>query len=84
MTYTQQMTKQDIKQAMQNEAQLLGFELVYADLRSGCFHVKSGAVVRMGHVWRRIDRAGIASQVNSVCQHGDRLDTLRGSVYFNQ
>ena len=69
---------------MATEARNLGFELVYTDLRSGCFHVKSGAVVRMGHVWRRIDRAGIASQMNSVCQYGDRLDTLRGSVYFNQ
>jgi hypothetical protein len=76
------MNKHEIKQAMAVEAKQLGFELVYADLRSGCFYVKSGAVVRMGRVWRNIARLDIAAQVNAICQYGDRLDTMSGSVYF--
>ena len=76
------MTAQETKQAMQTEAERLGFQLVYSNLRTGCFHLKHGTTVRMGFVWRRIDPAGIASQVKAVSQYGDRLDTMRDSVYF--
>lgn len=70
-----------IKQIMQMEAQNLGFELVYSDLRSGCFHIKQGSTVRMGFIWRNIKQDDIAAQMKSISQYGDRLDTLRGSIY---
>jgi hypothetical protein len=69
------------KQFMQIEAQNLGFELVYSDLRTGCFHIKQGSTVRMGFVWRNIKQDDIAAQMKSTSQYGDRLDTLRGSIY---
>ncbi len=77
------MTAQETKKAIQAAAQRLGFKMVYLDLRTGCFHIKQGVTVRMGFVWRRIDTVGIALQVKTVSQYGDRLDTMRGSVYFN-
>ena len=78
------MTAHETKQTMQAAAERLGFQLVYSNLRTGCFHLKQGTTVRMGFVWKRIDPAGIASQVKTVSQYGDRLDTMRDSVYFNQ
>jgi hypothetical protein len=76
------MNAQQTKQTIQTEARRLGFELVYSNLLTGCFHLKQGSTVRMGFVWRRIDPSGIASQVKSVSQYGERLDTKRDSVYF--
>ena len=78
------MTAQETKQAMQAAAESLGFALVHSDLRTGCFHIKQGTTVRMGFVWRRIDQAGITDQIRTASQYGDRLDTMRGSTYFNQ
>ena len=76
------MTTHPTKHALQPEAERLGFQLVYSNLRTGCFHIKQGTTVRMGYVWKRIDPAGIASQIKTVSQYGDRLDTMRGSAYF--
>jgi hypothetical protein len=78
------MTKQDTKQLMQIEAQRLGFTLVYSDLRTGCFHIKQGTTVRCGWVWRNIKPNDIAAQINSTSQYGDRLDTIKTSIYFNK
>lgn len=74
-------TSHQTKQIMQTEAQNLGFELVHSDLRTGCFHIKQGDAVRMGFVWRNIKQDDIAAQIKSTSQYGDRLDTLRGSIY---
>jgi hypothetical protein len=35
----------------------------------------------MGFVWRKIKQEDIAAQMKSTSQYGDRLDTLRGSIY---
>ena len=67
------MNTQMTKQAMAAEAHSLGFELIRVDLRSGCFHVKRGNEVRMGHVWRNITSADIATHVKLVCNYGDRI-----------
>lgn len=75
------MTKQDTKQAMQSAAKSLGFELVYTDLRSGCFHIKKDNTVRMGFVWRNITKDAITDQIKTVSQYGHRLDTMQGSKY---
>ena len=75
------MTKQDTKQAMQSAAKALGFELVYTDLRSGCFHIQKGNIVRMGFVWRNINTDAITDQIKTVSQYGQRLDTMQGSQY---
>jgi hypothetical protein len=76
------MTAHETKQTMQAAAERLGFALVYSDLRTGCFHIKQGTIVRRGWVWRNIKPNDIAAQVSSTSQHGDRLDTIRGSAYF--
>lgn len=76
------MTTHPIKQAMQAAAKNLGFELIYSDLRTGCFHIKQGATVRAGYVWRNIKPADIAAQISITSQYGNRLDTMRGSAYF--
>jgi hypothetical protein len=78
------MNAHETKQAMQAAAERLGFELVHSDLRTGCFHIKQGTTVRMGFVWRNIQPADIAAQISSTSRYGDRLDTMRGSAYFNQ
>ena len=75
------MNKQDTKKAMQSAAKAFGFELVYSDLRSGCFHIKKGQIVRMGFVWKNIDKDGITDQFKTVSQYGQRLDTMQGSKY---
>ena len=67
------MNTQMTKQAMATAAHNLGFELVHADLRSGCFHVKRGNEIRMGHVWRRITLADIATHVKLICNYGDKV-----------
>jgi hypothetical protein len=77
------MTAQETKQAMQAAAQRLGFALIYSNLRTGCFHIKKGTTVRRGWVWRNIKPDDIFAQINSTSQHGDRLDTMRESAYFN-
>jgi hypothetical protein len=64
------MTKQEIKQTLSEQAAIHGFALVYSDLRSGCFHVKNGAIVKMGHVWRNITPPDLAAHVRSVCVYG--------------
>ncbi len=78
------MTKQDTKQLMQTEANAIGFEVVYSDLRTGCFHVKQGTVVRKGYIWRNISASDIPAQIKSVAKYGDRLDTMKTSIYFNK
>lgn len=76
------MNTHPTKQAMQAAAHSLGFELVYSDLRTGCFHIKQGTTVRAGYVWRNIKPADVAAQISSASRYGDRLDTLHGSAYF--
>ena len=78
------MTAHETKQTMQTEAERLGFQLVYSNLRTGCFHIKQGTTVRRGYVWRRITPTDIADQIKTVSQYGDRLDTMRGSAYFTR
>ncbi len=76
------MTTHPTKQAMQAAAERLGFQLVYSDLRTGCFHIKQGTTVRAGYVWRNIKPDDIAAQISSTSQYGNRLDNMRGSAYF--
>lgn len=77
------MTNDQIKQALSNEAHLHGFQLVHSNFRSNYFHVKRGAEVRMGYIWKRITSESISAQVNATCKYGDRLDTIKDSLYYS-
>jgi hypothetical protein len=75
------MTKQEIKNTLANAANQLGFELVYSDLRTGCFHIKQGSIVRRAYVWRNISVKDIIGQMKTAIEYGDRLDTMPNSKY---
>lgn len=73
-----------IRQALAAEAAKHGFVVDYADLRCGLFFLKRGTEVRSIGRCGRIPREMVPRYVDLTVRHGNRIDEIPGSRYFNQ